>query len=71
MVEYPPTPPHKHPIVQDKKLIFVYRKKTYKQIKMSITEICIPKMDAEVTEKTIKEGIEKQKIGRIKKYTER
>lgn len=37
---------------------------------MSITEICIPKMDAEVTEKTIKEGIEKQKIGRIKKYTE-
>lgn len=37
---------------------------------MCVNEICIPKMSVQVTDKIIKEGIEKQKIGRIKRYTE-
>lgn len=37
---------------------------------MCVNEICIPKMDSQVSEKTIRVGIENLKMGNIRRYTE-
>ena len=37
---------------------------------MCVNDICIPKMDSLVSEKTIRKGIENNNLGNIKRYTE-